>query len=357
MLTPLVFILILGLLVLVHEFGHFIVAKFFKVKVEEFAFGFPPTLWSKQKGETKYMINLIPFGGYVKLLGEDGANQDDPRSFGAKNWLARSAIILAGITMNLILGGILLGLGFMLGLPVNDNSYKQNYPYSQVSTSVIAYNANSDSDFINKIQSGDQIITLNGQEISSIDQFRSLVQENQTNEMNLEIKREGQVQNISGHANYSAENQAYQIGVVLTEQQTIKYPFYLAIPMGFVEMLRLLKTMILALYEIFRDLIIIHQTPVAIAGPVGIYKIAAVATKMGLIYLIQLTSMLSINLALINVLPIPALDGGRILFIILEKIRGRKISANLENIIHTAGFIVLIGVILLVTISDIKNLL
>lgn len=356
MLAPIIFIVILGILVLAHEFGHFIIAKFFKVKVEEFAFGFPPTLWSRQKGETKYMINLIPFGGYVKLLGEDGANQNDPNSFASKNHFARAAIILAGITMNLILGGLFLGFAFMIGLPTVNDAYQKDYPYAQVQTGIVAYEINPDSDFSGKILPGDKIVSLNGQAISNIDQFKNLVQTTRDQTINLEINRKNSPSIISGHAVYSEVNQAFQVGVILNEEQIIKYPFYLAIPMGFIEMFRLLWTMIVALYEIIRDLIFIHQTPVAIAGPVGIYKIAATASELGLVYLIQLTSLLSINLALINVLPIPALDGGRLLFIALEKIRGQKISANLENLIHTAGFVFIIGIILLVTISDIKNL-
>lgn len=356
MLTPLIFLTILGILVLVHEFGHFIVAKLFKVKVEEFAFGFPPTIWSKTKGETKYMINLIPFGGYVKLLGEDGSNQDDPRSFVSKSHFAKAAIIVAGITMNLILGGLFLGLAFMIGLPTISSNYQKEYPYAQVSTSIVAYEINKESDFSDKIIPGDKIMDINGQSVNSVEQFKNIIQNYKDQTINLQIKRNQDLFVVSGHPSFSETNQAYQVGVVLTEEQTIKYPFYLAIPMGFVEMFKLLKSMIVALYEIIRDLITVHQVPVAIAGPVGIYKIAATASEMGLVYLIQLTSLLSINLALINILPIPALDGGRLLFIVLEKIRGKKISANLENIVHTAGFVVIIGIILLVTISDIKNL-
>jgi len=356
MTTPIIFLIILGILVLVHEFGHFIVAKISKVKVEEFAFGFPPTLWSKTKGETKYMINAIPFGGYVKLLGEDGANLDDPRSFSNKSHFVRAAIIVAGITMNLILGGLFLGIAFMIGMPTVSDNYQKDYPYAQVQTGIVAYEINNDSDFSQKIIPGDKIVSIDGQAISSVEQFKSNIQNYKDQEINLQIQRKKELLNISGHPNFSEANQAYQVGIVLTEEQTIKYPFYLAIPMGFVEMFRLLKSMIVALYGIVVDLIITHQAPVAIAGPVGIYQIAAAASEMGLVYLIQLTSLLSINLALINILPIPALDGGRLLFIVLEKIRGKKISANLENIVHTAGFVVIIGIILLVTISDIKNL-
>ncbi|MFA4930747.1 MAG: M50 family metallopeptidase [Patescibacteria group bacterium] len=353
--TIIIFIIILGVLVLAHEFGHFIVAKKFGVKVEEFAFGFPPTLWSKKKGDTTYMINLIPFGGYVKLFGEDGSHVKDEKSFAHRAWWQRAFIIIAGIIMNLILGGVCLAIAFIIGLPIISDQAASSYPYAQISQQILVYEIKAGSAAENVLQEGDEILALNGEKINDINEFKNTIQTMGVSEANLTIQRKKQTINISLPIEYSAEDNSYQLGTYLVAGQIVKYPFYLAIPMGFVEMIRILGAMIVAFYVIIRDLIISFQAPSQIAGPVGIYKIAATASELGLVYLIQLTAILNINLAIINLLPIPALDGGRLFFIIIEKIRGKKISDQIENLIHTAGFLVIIGLIILVTISDIKK--
>lgn len=355
MINLIIFIIILSILVLFHEFGHYIVAKLFRIKVEEFAIGFPPTLWSTKKGDTTYMINSIPFGGYVKLFGEDGSNEKDEKSFAYKSWWQRGLVISAGIIMNLVLGGICLGITFMIGLPVLNTDSQVAYPYAQIDHQVLTYEVKADSPSANIIMEGDQILTVNDQSIESVEQFQAAIQDAGEGEVNISLKRGEDTINVNVGAQYSDEVGAYQIGAYLVEGQIVKYPFYLAIPMGFVEMARLLKEMLIAFYSIFRDLIVSHQAPSQIAGPVGIYQLAAAATQLGFVYLAQLVAILSINLAIINFLPIPALDGGRLLFIVIEKIRGKKISDHIENLIHTAGFILILGLIVLVTISDIRK--
>lgn len=355
MINFIVFVIILSVLVLVHEFGHFIAAKRFGVKVEEFALGFPPKIWSKQKGETNYQINAIPFGGYVKLFGEDGQNESSGNSFAAKKWWQRFIIIISGIVMNLVLGSVILMIAFMIGLPVMSQQPEKDYPYAQINSQTIVYKVNDDSNFKNVLQDGDQIISLNGASVLSVQDFKDKMQNNNSDIANMIVKRQNQEMPVTGKIKVG-EDGKMQIGVLLGEGQTIQYPFYMAIPMGIVEMFRLLWAMILALFLLVKQLIFDHRTPTEIAGPVGIYKIASIAREMGLVYLLQLTALLNINLAIINVLPLPALDGGRLLFIVIEKIRGQKISANFENLVHTAGFVVLIGLIILVTISDVRKL-
>lgn len=355
MVAFLIFIVILSILVLVHEFGHFIVAKLFGVKVEEFAIGFPPKLWSVKKGDTTYMINLIPFGGYVKLFGEDGSHIKDNKSFAHKKWWQRSFIISAGILMNLILGGICLGIAFIIGMPVLDANPDVSYPYAKIETQVIAYEINEGSPSENIIMEGDEIISINGIAVDNVAEFKDQIQNIGEGKVEIALNRKNELLNVEVTSQFSEEDNIYQIGAYLVEGQIVKYPFYLAIPMGFVEMIRLLGAMIVAFYIIIKDLIFSHQAPTQIAGPVGIYKIAATASELGIVYLIQLMAILNINLAIINFLPIPALDGGRLVFIIMEKIRGKKVSTHIENLIHTAGFLVIIGLIILVTISDIKQ--
>ncbi|MBU0648032.1 M50 family metallopeptidase [Patescibacteria group bacterium] len=301
------------------------------------------------------MINSIPFGGYVKLFGEDGSNANDPRSFAAKSWWQRALIISAGIVMNLILGGICLGITFMIGLPIMDANYQATYPYASVTPQVVAYEILEDSPAQDILQPNDEIIQLNGIEIHNITDFKAAISKTNSEVLDLTIIRNQETLNLQTKANYSQEEEIYQIGVIIVEQQIVQYPWYLAIPMGFVEMMRLLGIMIVALFTIVKDLVISQQAPTQIAGPVGIYQITAAASQMGLVYILHLTAILNINLAIINFLPIPALDGGRVIFVVMEKLRGKKISANIENLVHTVGFLFIIGLIILVTISDINN--
>jgi regulator of sigma E protease len=355
MLTFIVFILILGVLVLIHELGHFSVAKFFKVHVEEFAFGFPPTLWSKLKKGTRYMINLIPFGGYVKLLGEDGTHEKDPHSFSAQTWWKKCLIVLAGVVMNLLLGGLLVGFCFMLGLPTVGQENDFSYPGARITQQVYVSGVQNDSNFSKQLQGGDEILSLNDQNITTIKQFKEIVQAAQSAPLTITVKRGRDVLSVSGQANFNTSLQEWISGLEIIQGQTITLPWYLAIPFGFVEVIQLVGAMILALWTILQNLVVHHQAPSQIAGPIGIYKLAGVAVNLGLVHILQLTAILSINLAIINVLPIPALDGGRILFILGEKITRRKLPAELENTIHLVGFAAIIGILILVTISDVRN--
>lgn len=354
MLNIIVFIIILGILVLAHEFGHFIAAKKIGVKVEEFAFGFPPTLWSRIKGQTKYMINAIPFGGYVKLFGEDGAHPEDNSSFSHKNWLQRILVIVAGVGMNIILGAVILMIAFTLGLPVLSENPTQSYPYAHITNQVMIMEIQPDSPFQNYLQAGDQLLSVDQQSVSSLSDFKDKVANSTGEQVRLDILRQGTPMSFTAPVKYDEQSNK-QIGVYLVEGQIIKYPFYLAIPMGIIECFRMLGAMVVALFTIVKNLIISQQAPAEIAGPVGIYQITAAARDMGLVYLLQLIALLNINLAIINILPLPALDGGRLLFIVIEKIRGRKVSIEIENLVHTVGFVVLIGLIILVTISDVRK--
>lgn len=349
------FIVILGILVLVHEFGHFISAKYFGVKVEEFALGFPPTLWSKKAGETDYKINLIPFGGYVKLFGEDGSHPEQEVSFAHKIWWKKIIIIMAGIVMNLVLGSVLLAIAFMIGLPLIGSKANDSFPYAHITSQVYVYEVPDELASDGGLMSGDEIIAINDVSVSTIDELKEMVQKVGEQPITLTYTDQVEQKTIDIIPKFSSEMNEWVMGIDLTEGKTVQYPWYLAIPMGFVEMWRLLLAMLVALWTILKDLVVTHQAPSQIAGPVGIYKLAGTAAEMGLVYLLQLTAILSINLAIINALPIPALDGGRALFIMGERLTGRKMSVNLENTIHMIGFILVIGILILVTIGDVRN--
>jgi len=355
MLNILLFIFILGVLVFVHELGHFLAAIKSGVRVDEFAIGFPPNLYSYHKDGINYQINLIPFGGYVKIHGEDGDDVNNPRSFASKNTLTKIFIISAGVLMNFLLGALVLSVVFMLGMPVSSQSPYQDYPYSQVKTEVYVYDVPTDNINNDIIQTGDQIVAVNNQPIKNIVQFKTAIQSLADQPYSLTITRKKQEMDLNVSSAFNQNKNEWQLGIDLIEGHNIKYPFYLAIPMGFVEMCRMTWMMISALIMIVRELIISHTAPSTITGPIGIYKITTEASSMGLVYVLQLISILSINLGIINYLPLPALDGGRVWFILGEKIFGKKISAQTENIIHLIGFIAIISILIIVTIGDVQR--
>lgn len=355
MFSIIIFLLVLSVLVLAHELGHFLAAKKSGVNVEEFALGFPPTIYSFVKGETKYMINLIPFGGYVKMFGEDGTHAKNKKSFTAKNWLAKIFIVSAGVIMNLILGGILLGIVFMLGMPVMTDNVDRDYPYSNRQIETIIYEIPSNHTLASSIFAGDKILAINNQPIDSINGFKDQLQKNTDKPYELTILHNSETKQITAVSEFNQETKQWQLGVDLVEGFIIKYPVYLALPMGFLEMLRLLWMMVASLFMIVYDLVVSQSFPSEIAGPVGIYKLTSQASALGIAYLMQMMAILSVNLALINFLPIPALDGGRIVFIIGERLFGKKMSAATENIIHMIGFFAIIAILIMVTIGDVRK--
>jgi regulator of sigma E protease len=344
LLTLLVFLLILGLLIFVHEAGHFTVAKLSDVKVDEFAFGFPPRLICRKRGETKYCINAFPVGGYVKMLGED-EDDNSPRSFSKKKARFRLAIVVAGVVMNFLLGGILLSIGYGIGMtPISipESEFKTN----KVNEVIIAHvNPGSPAEQ-NGLKVGDTIVGFN-----SIEDFSKFSRENLGKQVSFQIKRSGDTQE---RTLVVSENKEAPIGIGLASLSVVKLPFFGSIYYGFKDMVLTSKNVVIALYSIVAGLFQTGKVSEAISGPVGIFNITGQAVQLGFIYIIQLAALLSINLAIINILPFPGLDGSRALIIFLEGIfRKKVIKSEIESVLHMVGFVLLIALIVLVTIRDI----
>jgi len=346
-LTLIVFLIILGLLIFVHEAGHFGAAKLSGVKVEEFAFGFPPRLICRKRGETRYCINALPIGGYCKMLGED-EDSGSPRSFSSKKTRFRFFIVVAGVIMNFVLGGILLSIGYGIGMaPISldensfQNSRTQEVLIAQVNDSSPAQKA----DF----QVGDQVIGF-----SSVDEFASFTRNNLNKQITVQIKRDGKVE--GKNIEVSSDKEA-PIGVGLASLSIVKLPFFEAIYFGFKDMVVTSKNVILALYFIVAGLFTTGKVTEAISGPVGIFNITGQAVRLGFIYILQLAALLSVNLAIINILPFPGLDGSRALILLLEgSFRKKVIKSEIESLLHMVGFVILIALILLVTFRDILQI-
>ncbi|MFA5188495.1 MAG: RIP metalloprotease RseP [Patescibacteria group bacterium] len=353
--TVLIFIIILGVLVFVHEFGHFISARKLGMKVEEFGFGFPPKIWSKKgKDGVVYSINAIPLGGFCKIKGEDGENKNEPDSFGAKKPWRRAIVLTAGVAMNFLLCAVLLSVGFMVGLPqavdqqALDQGIVKNYKIQVVSVldNMPAKEAG--------IEVGDVIQSVDGSKIISVKNLIDYTSGKIGQQVTYDIMRgkEALAKEISVVDIGQGKG---GIGIGLVETGIVTYPFFSAIGHGFVLTGILTEQFVLAFYNIIKNLVIGKPVGVQVSGPVGIAVLTGQVAKLGFIYLLQFTALLSLNLAIINFVPFPALDGGRLLFLAIEKIRRKPISQKIESAIHTIGFALLMLLIVVITFQDVMR--
>lgn len=352
-----VFILVLGVLILIHELGHFFVAKLAGIKVEEFAFGFPPRLFSIKRGETHYSINLIPIGGYVKLLGEDGSSKDH-RAFINKPVWQRLFVIISGVIMNLILAVVLLTIGFLVGMtPIQVDPATltgEKTALVIVTNAIEGYPA-----FQSGMEAGDVITKITQLDpkkeiiIKSVEDVQNTTKLFAGKEVKVDFKRNKQEKNVS----VELRADETPLGVGLVETASVKLGFLGAVKTAIVETYSCTIAIVKFIGNTIGQLVSGQKVSEEISGPVGIYSLTAQAVKLGLVFLLQLTAILSINLAVLNIMPFPALDGGRALFIALEGIFRRKVvREQIESTIHTIGFILLLLLLLAITVKDIIRL-
>ena len=387
--TILVFLLILSVLVLIHEAGHFFVAKKFGIKVEEFGFGFPPRLFSFKKGETVYSINWLPIGGFVKLYGEDEAGggkiatsdkrqatsrKDLDRAFFAKSAWERATVIVAGVVMNAILAAVIfyifLGIsGFKTELPLLSN-YKfigvNQTNTTEVVISAIAKNSPAEKQGLKALT---KVITVNGRNITDSKQFIDIVGKNRGREIEItwsnlqssEIHKTIVTPRISPPKNEGA------LGVALFSLSTAVLSYDTPVQKtfsGIIHPVNLMSYNLNVMGNLVRasyDRKTTEPLSAGISGPVGIASLTGSILeiqnlKEKILGLLNLTGILSISLAFFNILPIPALDGGRLFFILIEAVTGRKVNQRIESFAHSLGMALLLGLMLLITFKDIWKL-
>lgn len=359
-----VFIIVLGLLVFIHELGHFVVARLFGVGIEEFGFGYPPKIFGIKKGETIYSINWIPIGGFVRIKGVVGAEEgeqtkeykEDKNSFINKPIYQRFAILFAGVFMNFVLGAFLFAVGFMIGMPttldnVPDSAKIKNQELVIVESLVDRPAGNAG------IEPGDNIIQVENTEVKSIDEFKAVTSEKQAGEeINLTVQRDEETLEKTLAVQEIPENENIPgIGVSLTETGIVSYSWYESVYRGFAYAIKLIGMIFEAIWLIFYGLFTSGSPGVDFSGPVGIAVLTNQVTQLGFIYILQFTALLSINLAIFNLLPIPALDGGRLIFLVIEKLRGKPVNQKIEATIHTIGFALLMLLVLIVTFRDVRK--
>ncbi len=353
--TVFVFFLILLVLVVIHEFGHFFAAKKMKVYVEEFAFGFPPKLIAKKIGETLYSFNILPLGGFVKLYGEEYheekiAKKDKipaSRAFINKHPWQKTVIIIGGVVMNFILGWVIISYLFTSGIPAPSG------------ISIVQVQPNSPAK-IQGLQKGDKLVYLqHNSRTIKLDTTYDLIRATRTyadKEVKLTYERNGRQNTVTLEPRSNPPKNQGSIGVVINQLvETKKYPWYQAPFYGLVEAFNMTRQIALEIIRIPVQFITEQKTDVEFSGPVGIARVVGEARKIGFKAILELTALLSLNLAVINILPFPALDGGRLVFIIYEWITGKRSNANLEKYMNLGGIIILLSLSALITWYDIQR--
>ena len=352
--TIVIFVFILGILVFVHELGHYFAAKKSGMDVEEFGFGFPPRLFGIKKGGTIYSINWIPIGGFVKIAGEDGGEVQNPRAFANQTFLKRFITLIAGVTMNIIFAWFVVMIAMGLGLPtvisegdVLPTSAKVDEPFV-VFREVLADSPAQAAGF----KTGDSIKSINGEPIETVEDIQKLTQENLGKETKYVATRGNETIEATIVPRVSPPEGQGPMGVSLATVANVSYPWY-ELPFRAVgATYNVIHQTVSAFGTILGQWFSGENVSAQLSGPVGIAVLTRDVAQLGFIYLLQFTAVLSINLAVINAIPFPALDGGRILFLVIEKIRGRKLPETAEQIANTVGFGLLILLMVFVTVKD-----
>ena len=346
LLSLIYFIIVLGILVLVHEFGHFIVAKRLGVRVEKFSIGFGPKVCSIKKGDTEYLLSAIPLGGYVKMAGDEPTEviTGQKWEFLSRSVFDRFRIILAGPLLNYILAFVIFSVIFMFGSPTMT---------TEVGSLLKDYPAQAQG-----IKVGDRILTVDGKSVKYWEDMTEIIHKHAEGSMDISIKRGGSVIEMKitpiirkTKDIFGKEATIALIGVGPSQNiEKIRYGFLTSVKMGFNKLIQLTAITYKALWSILIGRLSLKES---MTGPIGIFVVTGQAAKMGFIYILHLMGILSASLAIFNVLPFPVLDGGHILFLVIEKVRGKPLSLKTQEAVMNVGVSLLILFTVFVFYNDI----
>ena len=365
------FLLAITVLVIIHELGHYLAARLFGVKADEFGFGFPPRLigfvkdgkkWKRVKGDdqkkyqnTIWSLNWLPLGGFVRIKGEEKEGINDTDSIHSKPIWQRIVIISAGVIMNWVLATVLFTV-ILLG---GTNAYLADVPSSAhvtdrsvVISDVVAGSAAAKAG----IEPGDTIVSVEGSSYTTSLDVRNAILAQGSTPVDVVVKRDGADKTFQVTPEVLAETGRPGLGIALDEVGTVTFSPPQALYYGARMTIMTTQDIVLELGAVGKQIFFAHSVPADVSGPVGIAVMAGHVAKQGWAPFLQFAALLSVNLAVINFLPIPALDGGRALFLIVEKIRGKPISRTVEIGIHNVAFILLILLIFFVTVHDVGRL-
>ena len=339
MLTVLACIFVFGILVTVHEFGHFITAKLTGMKVEEFSIGFGPKIYQHQEGETLYSLRMLPLGGYNKIAGMDPEDPEDlERGFNSKPVTSRMLVILAGSLMNFILPVLIFfGIFLAYGMEVPQNTpvlgqIVEGYPAAQ-----------------SGLKEGDRVLSINGQPVSQWPDIRTRLADAGTKPVPFEIQRDKEKLTVTVTPVLNPETGKPFIGVVSSLKKVQLTPWQAAVS-SVTATKNIIKNMYASLYHM-----VTGKTKAELSGPVGVAKMAGQVAHKGFDMLLQFTAMLSLNLAIINLLPLPALDGGHFLILLIEAITGHKLGKTAMQNIQKIGVAMILAITIFATFKDLTR--
>jgi len=388
MLTILAVLISLSIIILFHEGGHFVFSKLSKIKVEEFGLGYAPRIigvvkiksngkWKiffgkkappdEELASTIYSLNWIPFGGFNKIKGEEGES-NDPDNFYARPWWQRFFSLSGGIIMNIILAMILFSIAFMAGMSTSaeEKDLGQGAIIKDQGVQIIQVQKKSPAEKAGIII-GDIVLKVDDQEIKTTTKLQNYIDKKVEQEINLKIKRNGQelnykitpqkIENIFSQEEIGERKMGGgAIGVSLAEVKIVSYPFFQAIWQGVKMAFKMFGRVVEGVYLIIKELFVSHKMIGEAVGVVGIATFIGEAYQVGLAYLVQFLGLISIAIAVSQLIPFPALDGGRLLFLLIEIIRRKPVSRKTEALIHNIGFTLLLLLMVFITYKDLMRL-
>jgi regulator of sigma E protease len=376
-----IFIIIILVLVVSHEFGHFIVAKLNNIRVDEFSFGFPPKIYGKKIGETTYNLNAIPFGGYVKIYGENIDEADllevgfldkketpekvelERRSLVNKPRYIQALVMVAGVAMNFLVAWLLLSVGFMSGLPSSVGMAPKGAIVNNQYLTVTSVVKGSPAE-IAGLKIGDKLLALDTKADSTkllssnlgAENVQSFIKKHGGEQVKIEFIRAKETKELEVTP-INNKDGVPAIGIAMDTIGTLQLPIHKAVWEGLKLTTDLTISTAVGFYKLISQAVMGKGDMSAVTGPIGIVGVVGDAAKFGFIYLLSFTALISVNLAVINLLPFPALDGGRILFLLIEKIKGSRIKPKISNAVNMVGFGLLMLLMVVITYHDITKLL
>jgi regulator of sigma E protease len=359
-----IFVIVLFALVLVHEFGHFIVAKWTGMRVDEFGIGFPPKILSRRRGETEYSLNALPIGGFVRIYGEDAVSEEDTgdrlRSFSAKSWGAQAAVLIAGVTMNVLFAWLLFTVAYTIGVQSAVDETAAG-PTTRLVITDVLQGGPADTALlpigavIESVESGDaslSAITPSG--------FSSFIDAHVAEEVRIGYRLGGELiyTTVVPRAGILPnEPDRTAVGVVLALVDRVARPMHVAAYDAAVDTVFTTRDIVVGLVGLLTDAVLFRADLSEVAGPVGIVGLVGQASAFGFSALLMFTAFISLNLAVINLLPFPALDGGRLVFVAIEAVKGSAINPRIATALNTVGFALLILLMVAVTWNDVARII
>lgn len=352
------FIIVISALIFVHELGHFLIAKWNGIRVDEFAIGFPPKIYSWKKGETTYSLNLIPFGGFVKIFGENPdddsiSGADSRRSFINKPRHVQAAVLVAGILFNVIFAWILFSGSYMMGVASDQGGADASlYVTSVLGGSPAESSGLVFGDIIRGISHSEAVPP----ETINADTVREYIIASKGEEITISYQRNGEIHSALIRPSTDIVKGSFAVGIEMAQISKIKLGLFASIWKGLQTTFIVIGETASGIWNLLARIFTLNADFSQVAGPIGIVSMVGQASLFGFGYLLSFTALISVNLAVINLIPFPALDGGRLLIVGIEAIKRKMISPKITNTLNLVGFALLIVFMIAVTFSDIKRL-